>query len=56
MNQTVRAESVDEKKGAICIVSMFPFWLIWSLNYQKKVHFLQFCVDLSVKCKSVKEI
>ena len=28
MLQTVRAEKVDEKNGAICLVSMFPSWVM----------------------------
>ena len=29
---------------------------LWSLNYLKKVYFLQFCADLSKKSKSIKKI
>ena len=29
---------------------------LWSLNYLKKVYFLQFCADLSKKSKSIKTI
>ena len=55
MLQTVRAEKVDEKNGVICLVSMFPSWVM-VLKLSKKVHFLQFCADLSKKSKSVKAI
>ena len=46
--QTVRAEKVDEKNGVICLVSMFPSWVMF-FKLSKKVHFLQFCADLSKK-------
>ena len=51
MLQTVRAEKVDEKNGVICLVSMFPSWVM-VCKLSKKVNFLQFCVDLSKKSKS----
>ena len=55
MLQTLRAEKVDEKTGAICLVSMFPTWvMVYKLS--KKVHLLQFCVKLSKKSKSVEAI
>ena len=54
MLQTVRAEKVD-KNGVICLVSMLPSWVM-VLKLSKKVHFLQFCADLSQKPKSVKAI
>ena len=53
--QTVRKEKVDEKKCVICLVSMFPSWVI-VLILSKKVHFLRFCADLSKKSKSIKAI
>ena len=53
--QTVGAEKVDEKNGVICLVSMFPSWVMVP-KLSKKVHFLQFCADLSKKSKSVKAI
>ena len=34
---------------------MFPSWVM-VLKLSKKVHFLQFCADLSKKSKSIKEI
>ena len=55
MLQTVRAEKVDEKNGVICLVSMFPSWVMVH-KFSKKGHFLQFCADLSKKSKSVKAI
>ena len=55
MLQKVRAEKVGEKMGSFV---QFPCSLpgFRSLNCQKKVHFLQFCADLSKKPKSVKAI
>ena len=55
MLQTVRAERVDEKNRVICLVSMFPS-CVMVRKLSKKVHFLQFCADLSKKSKSVKAI
>ena len=51
--QIVRSEKVDEKNGVICLVSMFPSWVM-VLKLSKKVQFLQFCADLSKKSKSIK--
>ena len=51
--QTVRSEKVDEKNGVICLVSMFPSWVM-VLKLSKKVQFLQFCADLGKKSKSIK--
>ena len=48
-------EKVDEKNGVICLVSMFPSWIM-VLKLSKKVHFLQFCADLSKKSKFIKAI
>ena len=55
MLQTVRAEKTDEKNGVICLVSMFPSWVMVR-KLSKKVYFLQFCAGLSKKSKSVKAI
>ena len=55
MLQTVRAEKVDEKIGVIGLVSMFPTWVM-VCKLSKKVHFWQFCADLSKKSKSVEAI
>ena len=55
MLQTVRAEKVDAKNGVICLVFMFPSWVMVR-KLSKKVHFSQFCADLSQKSKSVKVI
>ena len=48
MNVTNIAEKVNEKNGVISLVSMFPSWLM-VCKLSKKVHFLQFCADLSKK-------
>ena len=48
-------DKVDEKSGVICLLSMFFSWVMVS-KLSKKVHFLQFCADLSKKSKSVKAI
>ena len=55
MLQTVRAEKVDKKIGVICLVSMFPTWVM-VCNLSKKVHFLQFSTDLTKKSKFVETI
>ena len=55
MLQTVRAEKVDEKNGFICLVSMFPSWVMVR-KLSKKVHFFQFCADFCKKCKSINAI
>ena len=41
------------KNGVICLVSMFPSWVM-TLKLSKKVYFMQFCADVSEKSKSVK--
>ena len=53
--QTVRSEKVTEENRIICLVSMFPSWVM-VLKLSKKVHFLQFCADLIKKSKSIKAI
>ena len=55
MLQTVRAEKADEKNGVICLVSMYPSWVMVR-KLPKKEHFLQFYADVSKKPKSVKAI
>ena len=55
MLQIVKEEKVDGKNGVICLVSMFPSWVM-VLKCSKKVHFMQFCADLSKKPKSLKAI
>ena len=51
MNVTkVSAEKVDRKNGVTCLVS------VMALKFSKKVHFLQFCADLSNKSKYIKAI
>ena len=53
--QTVRSEKVNQKNGVIYLVSIFPSWVM-VLTLSKKVHFLQFCANLSKKSKSIKAI
>ena len=53
--QTVRSEKVDEQNGVICLVSMFPSWVM-VLQLSKKVNFLQFYADLNKKSKSIKAV
>ena len=53
--QTVRVEKVDEKNGVICLVFMFPSWVI-VLKLSKKVHFLQLCAAPRKKSKPIKAI
>ena len=55
MLQTVGAEKLDEKNGTICLVFMFPSWVM-VLKLSKNVHILQVCADISKKSKSVKAI
>ena len=56
MLQTVRVEKVDEKNGAICLVSMLPSWVI-VLKMSKKYPFSAIlCWPLMQKPKSVKAI
>ena len=55
MLQTVRAEKEDEKNGVICLVSMFPSWVMVR-KLSKKLQFLQFGADLSKKLKSVRVV
>ena len=55
MLQMDRVEKADGKNGVICVVSMFPSCVI-ILKLLKKVHFLQFCADLSKKSKYIKAI
>ena len=55
MLQTVRAEKVHEKNGAICLVFMF-FSLVIILKLSKKVHCLQFSADFRKKLNCNKAI
>ena len=55
MLQTVTAEKVDEKIGIICLISMFPSWVM-VCKLSKKVYFWQFCPDLRKKYKFVEAI
>ena len=54
MLQTVRGEKVDEKNWVICLVSMLPSW-VWFSIIEKGV-FLQFCTDPSKKSNSITAI
>ena len=40
--QTVRAEKVDEKNGAVCLNSMLPFW-VKAFNCSKSPFFAVLC-------------
>ena len=51
--ETVRTEKAVEKNGVICLVSMFPSWVMVS-KLSKKVHFFTILSDLKKKSKSVK--
>ena len=55
MLQTISAGKIDLKNGVICLVSIFPSWVM-VLKLPKKVQFLQFCANLSKKFKSVRAI
>ena len=55
MLQTVRVEKVDQKNWVICLVSMFPSWVM-VCKLSRKVHFLQFSADLSKNSKSAEAI
>ena len=55
ISETVWAQKVDEKNGVICLVFMSLSWVM-VLKLPKIVHFLQNCVDLSIKSKSIKAI
>ena len=55
MLQTVRVEKVDEKSGVICLIYMFSS-RVMVLKLPKKVHFFQFCADLSKTFKYIKSI
>ena len=50
MLQTVRADKADV---VICLVSMFPSWVMVN-KLSKKGHFKQFWADVSMKSKSLK--
>ena len=55
MLQTVRVEKAYGKHGVIFLACMFPS-RVMVLKLSIKVHFLQFCTDLSKKFKSIKVI
>ena len=49
------AEKKDEKNGVICVVLMFPSWIM-TLKLSKKVHFFNFVMTSAKKSKYVKAI
>ena len=55
MLQTVRPGKVVGKHGVICPVSMLFYWVM-DLKSSTRVHFLQFCGELSKKSKSTKAV
>ena len=55
MLQPDRAEKVDEINGVICVVFMFPSWVM-ILKLSKKVHFCNFVLTSVKKSKYVKAI
>ena len=48
MLQTVRVEKIDEENGVICLLSMFPSWVI-ILKLTKKGAFSAILPDFSMK-------
>ena len=48
-------EKTGEKNGVTCLVSMSPS-CVMVLKLLKKVHFFQFCADLSIKSTYIKVI
>ena len=55
MLQAGRAEKVEEKNGVICVVLMFPSWVM-ILKLAKKVFFFNFVLTSAKKSKHVKTI
>ena len=55
MLQIGRAEKVDEKNGVICVVFMFPSWVM-ILKLLKKVHFFNFVLTSAKIYNYVKAI
>ena len=55
MLQADRAEKVDEKNGVICVVFMFPSWVM-ILKLLKKVHFFNFVLTSAKIYNYVKAI
>ena len=55
MLQIVKSGKNRWKNGVICLISMFPSWVV-ACKFSRKVHFLQPCADLSKKSKSVEVI
>ena len=54
MLQTGRAEKLDEKSGVICVVSIFPSWLM-ILKLSEKVHFLNFVLTSAKNLSILKQ-
>ena len=52
MLQADRAEKVDEKNGVICVVFMFPSWVM-ILKLLKKVHFFHFVLTSAKMSKAI---
>ena len=52
ISQTVRAQKADEKNGVICLVYLFPSWVV-ILIVAEIVSLLQFCTDVSKKSNPV---
>ena len=55
MLQTVKAEKVNEKNGVICLVSMFPFWVMVLKLSKKLQFFLQFFTNLTRNLSLLKQ-
>ena len=54
MLQKVRAEKVDEENRVICLVSMFPSWVMVR-KFSKKVHFHNFVLTLARNLNLLKQ-
>ena len=48
------AEKVDEKNGVICVVFIFPSWVM-VFKLSKKVHFFKFVLNSAKKPKMLKQ-
>ena len=53
--QTVWVEKVDKKNSVVCLVLLFPSWVM-ALKFFRKLHFLQIFTDFSKTPKYVKAI
>ena len=54
MLQRVKAEKVDEENRVICLVSMFPSWVMVR-KFSKKVHFHNFVLTLARNLNLLKQ-